>query len=222
MTELSVVRGIYFDLWNTLVFTDLVPNPIVALAEAFGLHGHAGWRKTIEHAIMTHRLSGITQALDALQAATGRETVPGWSRRDLVLLCGEASRRTTLFADALPALRSLSGPGSRLPRMKLGILSNTQSFDLDFLRRDGLEAAVDSICLSCDSGLLKPDPAIYHLAAERLSLPPEQILMIGDQWQDDVIGARDAGFQALLLDRSGSRTGALTSLTRLAALLSAS
>ena len=212
-------RGVIFDLWNTLVFTDRAPNPVRRLAGAFGLDTGPGWRRAIERAIMTRRIPGIGEAIDAIASATGREISGGLSRRDLVLMWGEASNATRPYPDALPALRRLRRRQGGHACFRLGILSNTQSFDLDFLERDGLAALVDEICLSCDWGLLKPDPRFYRLAARRMGLAPEQILMVGDNLTDDVEGARSAGLRAALLDRGGIAAGALTSLTDLAARL---
>lgn len=46
--------------------------------------------------------------------------------------------------------------------------------------------------ISGEVGLRKPDPAIYALAAERLGLPPEQIVFV-DDLAANVRGAVRAG-----------------------------
>jgi putative hydrolase of the HAD superfamily len=219
----DTVRGVIFDLWNTLAFTDHEPHPLNAIASAFGLAGEAGWGKVLERAMMTRRLSGIGEGLDAITAATGRRIASGWSRRELIMLWGEANNANRLYRDVLPALGALRRPAAGGPGYRMGILSNTQSFDLDFLGRSGLERAVDEICLSCDCGLLKPDPAIFRLASRRLGLPPDRILMVGDSRADDVEAARRAGLRAILLDRTGrGEEGSLTDLRDLAEHLKAS
>ena len=200
------IEGICFDLWNTLALTRHDPHPLDALAEAFGLLGQAGWRRTLERAFMTRVLPGISSALDAVEAAVGRPPSGRWTRRDLVLMWGAACNANALFDDVLPALRALSHRG-----LRLGLVSNTQSFDLDFLKTTGLSSLLDDQCLSCDCGLLKPDPAIFGRAAQRLGLSPASIVMIGDRVEDDVLAARRAGLRGVLLDRgcatdSGTRT----------------
>ena len=220
MSPSHTTRGIIFDLWNTLAFTDHDPHPLSAIASAFGLAGEADWRKVLERAMMTRRLSGIGEGLDAITAATGRRIAGRWSRRELIMLWGEANNANRLFPDVLPVLRALR-PASGRPGYRLGILSNTQSFDLDFLGSSGLGRAVDELCLSCDCGLLKPDPEIFRIASRRLGLPPEEILMVGDSLVDDVEGARCAGLQAIHLDRTAG-AGAVTDLRELAGHLSSS
>jgi ribonucleotide monophosphatase NagD (HAD superfamily) len=45
----------------------------------------------------------------------------------------------------------------------------------------------------------KPEPHLFAEAANRLELPPGQLVMIGDQLETDVAGARAAGIDACLL-----------------------
>src|SRR6185295_10505558 len=84
---------------------------------------------------------------------------------------------------------------------------------------EGLAALVDDICLSSDCGLLKPDPRLYTHAAGRLGLAPGSILMVGDNFTDDVEGARRAGLGAVQLDRRGLTAGSFASLADLASAL---
>ena len=49
-------------------------------------------------------------------------------------------------------------------------------------------------------GLSKPDPAIFHLALERLESTPERAIYAGDVPKVDVVGARAANVQAVLID----------------------
>ncbi|MEA5445764.1 HAD-IA family hydrolase [Gammaproteobacteria bacterium AB-CW1] len=59
-------------------------------------------------------------------------------------------------------------------------------------------------------GAAKPDPAMFHAAADRLALAPEQILHVGDDPGCDLAGAHSAGFQAVLIDRQGRHKGLAT------------
>jgi 4-nitrophenyl phosphatase len=45
----------------------------------------------------------------------------------------------------------------------------------------------------------KPEPHLFALAAERLGIAPDQLVMIGDQIETDIAGARAAGCAAALL-----------------------
>jgi FMN phosphatase YigB (HAD superfamily) len=189
------IRGVCLDLWNTIATTRYDPHPLAALAEAYGLGCDPSWRRVLEEAMMTRPLSGITEGLDAIERAVGRSPSGRWSRRDLVLLWGASCNQNRLFDDVPAALARLRR------RYRIGVISNTQSFDLDLFRREGLSPLVDDVLLSADCGLLKPDPAMFRLAARRLGLPPSAILMAGDSLPDDVHAARAAGMRAVWVVR---------------------
>jgi putative hydrolase of the HAD superfamily len=65
----------------------------------------------------------------------------------------------------------------RASGVRTGLLSNSWGLDYE---RDGWDALFDTVVISGEVGLRKPDPAIYALAAERLGLPPEQIVFVDD------------------------------------------
>jgi HAD superfamily hydrolase (TIGR01509 family) len=54
------------------------------------------------------------------------------------------------------------------------------------------------VLASCDFGWSKPHPGLFHQAAERLGLPPAQLLHVGDYWELDVEGAVAAGVSPAL------------------------
>ncbi|MBA3393600.1 MAG: HAD-IA family hydrolase [Deltaproteobacteria bacterium] len=45
----------------------------------------------------------------------------------------------------------------------------------------------------------KPEPHLFLAAARRLALPPARLVMVGDQLETDIAGARSAGIDAALL-----------------------
>ena len=66
---------------------------------------------------------------------------------------------------------------ARAAGVRTGLLSN--SWGLDYVR-DGWDTLFDTVVISGEVGLRKPDPAIYALAADRLGLPPQQIVFVDD------------------------------------------
>jgi len=198
--QTTPIRGILFDLWNTIAWSEFQPNPMLLIARALSLDALPDWKKTIERGMMTRRFLGIREGLEALERATGRSIESTGARATLIRQWNEACAATRLYDDALPALRALRATAGRF---RIGVLSNTQSFDLDFLSSLGVAPMLDAICLSCDEGRLKPDPAIFRAAAGKLGLPPSGVAMVGDSVDDDVRGALAAGLIAVHLDRKG-------------------
>jgi putative hydrolase of the HAD superfamily len=57
----------------------------------------------------------------------------------------------------------------------------------------------DAVVCSEQAGYLKPDPAPFLEMAERMGVPPEQILYVGNSVSYDVAGAHKAGMKAALV-----------------------
>jgi HAD superfamily hydrolase (TIGR01549 family) len=69
----------------------------------------------------------------------------------------------------------------------------------------GLDRRIDTIVISGEVGVAKPDPAVFELAARRLGLPPAAAWHVGDSLDNDIAGARAAGLGAAVwLNRTGA------------------
>ena len=69
------------------------------------------------------------------------------------------------------------------------------------LRHAGLDREVAGWVISEGTGLRKPDPAIFQLAAARAGQPLDGAWMIGDSAEADISGARNAGLPGIWLHR---------------------
>jgi putative hydrolase of the HAD superfamily len=83
---------------------------------------------------------------------------------------------------------------------RLAVVSNADGRVEALLRGRGLADYFEFIIDSHVFGVEKPDPRIFRAAVERLALEPEVCLYVGDLYPVDVLGARAAGLEALLLD----------------------
>jgi len=122
-----------------------------------------------------------------------------------------------VFPDVEPALAELRGLGVRL-----AVVSNWDSRLEVLLRRLGLAERFEFILTSARAGYRKPDAGIFRVALERLGVYAGEAAHVGDSYEDDVVGARNAGIRPVLIDRRGGcppDTGAIGSLAELAAVL---
>jgi putative hydrolase of the HAD superfamily len=78
---------------------------------------------------------------------------------------------------------------ARAAGVRTGLLSNSWGLEYE---REGWDTLFDAVVISGEVGLRKPEPAIYALAAERLGLPPQQIVFV-DDLGTNVRGAVEAG-----------------------------
>ncbi|MGD2185923.1 MAG: HAD family hydrolase [Desulfobacterales bacterium] len=103
--------------------------------------------------------------------------------------------------DAIPILSALK------KNKMLGLVSN---FDHPphvrrILSNHGLESFFDTIIISSEVGVKKPDPAIFMIALEQTGLSQDEVVYVGDT-DEDVAGAIAAGIQPIFIARAAHLT----------------
>lgn len=83
---------------------------------------------------------------------------------------------------------------------RLGVISNADGRAEEALDAAGLRPHFELVIDSGLVGVEKPDPRIFHLAAERMGIDPEDAVYVGDIYEIDVQGARAAGMRPILID----------------------
>ncbi len=80
--------------------------------------------------------------------------------------------------------------------LKIGLISNVNSRGQvpANLAAYNLSNYFDPIVLSSEYGRRKPDPAIFHYAAQLAKVPTSHCVQVGDRITRDILGARRAGF----------------------------
>lgn len=120
-----------------------------------------------------------------------QELVTGFGRRFRQL----TTRHIRLRDYALPLLHTLRRSGCLI-----GLVSNTDAtltaHDLEELR---VADEFDTIVLSSQVGVKKPDPAIFRIALERLEVSASETIHIGDDYCADFMGAAGAQLRPILL-----------------------
>lgn len=80
---------------------------------------------------------------------------------------------------------------------KIGLLSNAWDDLRSLLKEEfGIIEVFDAVIISAEVGLIKPDPRIYQLAAEKLSVATNQVIFIDDV-TENVAAARNSGMFAI-------------------------
>lgn len=199
-------EAILFDAGNTLVFVD---------AERMrGIVAAHGGEASPDRFVEVEREARLRLAGRLGEGATGHEDEV-WRDYFLHLLGGlgvpsgaraaagaavKAEHRARhlwshVHAGTPGALRGLREQGYRL-----GVISNADGRVPGLLAEVGLAEHFEFVIDSEVVGVSKPDPRIFHMATDRMRLPPERCLYVGDLYAVDVVGARGAGLSALLLD----------------------
>ncbi len=119
------------------------------------------------------------------------------------------------FPDVAPALRAL-----KLMGIELCVGSNFDGRLRGVVQGlPELASWVDSLVISSEVGYRKPHASFFRAACAHLGLPPEQVLCVGDDLENDVRGAIRAGLSGLVLDRGANGTLDLPQVANLTALV---
>jgi HAD superfamily hydrolase (TIGR01549 family) len=85
----------------------------------------------------------------------------------------------------------------------LAVVSNrSQPYDT-LVETLQLSTYFEFVMAAGELGTFKPDPAIFHHAAQRAGVEPDQTVYVGDNFYADVLGARAAGMHPVLYDPKG-------------------
>ena len=98
-----------------------------------------------------------------------------------------------LYPDVIPTFDILA------PHFKLGLLSNGNTYP----ERCGLDGSFAFVVFSQDVQVVKPDPRIFEITAERAGCELSEMLHVGDSLKNDVFGARNVGAPCVWLNRDG-------------------
>jgi HAD superfamily hydrolase (TIGR01549 family) len=127
------------------------------------------------------RVSGLTRRL----WATVEKTVP-----------------LELYSDAIPTLERLKSDG-----YMMGLVSNAPPDTVKAIDFLGLSRYLPVIVVSGVVGVSKPNPEIFRIALSQAGTDPGEAIHVGDVYEADILGARNAGIKGLLIDRDGSQSG---------------
>jgi putative hydrolase of the HAD superfamily len=117
----------------------------------------------------------------------------------------------SLFPDTLPILQLLRSRG-----VPMGIVSNYGAHLIYTLYKLNIYDYFQFVIVSSLVGVAKPDIGIFEMAIQKAGVPPDQLLYVGDNVTDDIDGARQAGIDAVLINRPGrTRSTALLKINSL-------
>ncbi len=211
-----MIKAIFFDLYHTLIH--YYPSREETLSKSLGQRCIQAKPEDLRRAIIAgdeyfyreNARKGLSQRNEA-------ETRAMWQQYEAIVLKNagiepskelidhvlhdlqQVSFERVLFPDVLPAFSFFSTLG-----LPLGLVSNVDKDIKPLLDKLGLSPHLSVVLTSKDVGTTKPEPRIFHEAVRRAGVAAPDALYVGDQYEIDVLGARGAGLQGLLLDRYNS------------------
>jgi HAD superfamily hydrolase (TIGR01509 family) len=172
-------------------------------------------------------LTGEMLAAHAADASRAMESAVGNDRERAAVYLEALFRSSGVPEDRMPEVRDCLGQlhlerhlwcsvrertheslrRLRAAGLRLGIVSNSDGRVEEALDASGLRDYFDVVIDSSLVGVEKPDPAIFRAALDALGIGPEEALYVGDLYEVDVVGARAAGIEAVLLTSAGPGHG---------------
>ncbi len=209
--KLSAIAAVFFDFGETLatlspsreeIFTEVASSmglglDIESVRRAYHIvdfhHKYSSVHVNDHDAFYRHYNEQLCEALGISSHAA--QLAPALATRF------RQDKNWKLFEDVPTALDRLSALG-----ISMALVANWDSKLSSLVERLGIRKFFSTIVASQEAGVEKPNPAIFRLALERLSLSvsTQTILYVGNEYRADVLGARTAGLTPVLIDRSSS------------------
>lgn len=206
-------QNLIFDLYGTLVDihteeSDLVWEKTALYFGYYGAHYTAPSLKAEFRAAMRAREAGAGQSYECFPEIPFESVMAELFRKQGVCENADAlgvnaaqlfrvasTEYVRLYPHVLEALSRLRAHGC-----KLWLLSNAQQiFTAYELRHLGLGEQLDGIYLSSDYGCRKPDTRFYDVLLHERELDRDTCLMIGNDRETDIAGAKKAGLATLYM-----------------------
>lgn len=187
-----VTRAVIFDMYETLISLATAPPyfsaDMAADADIPLDKFSKQWHGT-EHDRTVGKMT-LEQAIELILRENGRCSDELFTK----MVRKRSERHDRIFksmdSGIIPMLDELKERG-----MLIGLISNCFSEESAAIKRSVLYPYFDTVCLSYDEGICKPDIAIFRLCAERLGVSAEECLYIGDGGSDELEAADNAGMR---------------------------
>ena len=197
-----MLRAVLFDIGGTLLSEDSYDLPAAVRA---ALSIPAVDRNALRKEAWTKELSEWVAGV--LERGHTDESLTTWIRQrvpagDQTVVLSEvedrmwaAGVRMSAIPGAQEALQAVLDAGFRCAAISNTIFSARRMSAA--LTEAGIEAPLEFLLSSADLGRAKPEPRIFELALDRLGVPAEETVYVGDSWKNDVRGALEAGLRAI-------------------------
>ena len=188
-------RAVCFDLFNTLVNVGSVPNHVGGTtAEVLGVDARA-WNEACfsdAHEICrpTEHMEVIRSLAHQLDPQIPMSRIEDATRQRQARF--DYALTTHVAMEVLEVLRRLRDQG-----YKTALISNASTAEVQAWSDSPLQPLFDVSIFSCDVGMKKPDPAIYHYTAQQLGLETGQCVFVGDGGSEEHHGAYASGMKSL-------------------------
>ena len=194
-----MIKAVFFDIDDTLYdtsgFAKLARKAALnAMIDAGLPLSHDNAYKLLRE-IIKEKGSNYDQHLNVLTKRVFGEEKPLLIALGMITYHNVKFALLRLFPETMSTLIYLKAEGYHL-----GVISNGLTIkQYEKLVRLGLHHFFDSVVTSQEANVEKPDETIFKMAMERMGCKAENSVMIGNSFNDDILGAINAGMSAVFL-----------------------
>ena len=215
MTQIANIDAVCFDFYNTLVHHTNGRGRgamLMDYLETAGLESDP-WQHQVIYDVFNpiaedYPIDNDPEKMRAFQIRLaecvfrclnikGNEDSPDDHAMHLWSILGPDSLVT--FPETETVLKSIRSAG-----LRIAVVSNWHCGLIHFCNKLGIGTFLDHVVVSAEVGSNKPDQHIFNEALRLLGTNPERTLHVGDTYNEDITGARDAGLQAIHVKRGNN------------------
>jgi putative hydrolase of the HAD superfamily len=190
-------QGVVFDLFHTLTARESTWSANPMTHAMLGVPREAWEQQLFETS--RFRLTGAERDPQKIIERLALAINPDL---DAEILRRAADNRLDRFAKSLvniPAENLAVLARLRRSGAKLGLVSNADAGEIQAWGRSPLREHFDSVVISCEVGLVKPEPEIYLHCLRELGLAPAHCIFVGDGGSGELTAARQLGFTTVMI-----------------------
>jgi epoxide hydrolase-like predicted phosphatase len=182
-----VIRAIFFDFGGVLMRTEY-QAPRQHLAERLNMEYDDLVRLVFDSEVSRQASIGaatVDQHWDAVMKRLNRSSSEARAIRE-EFFGGDILDRTLINL-----IRSLRG------KYKTGLISNAWNDLRDFIQKEKFDDAFDTMIISAEVGVMKPDAKIFKIALDRLKVPAKEAMFV-DDFVENIEGCEKVGMKGML------------------------
>ncbi|MGI5837709.1 MAG: HAD family hydrolase [Chloroflexota bacterium] len=193
-------QTILFDLYDTLIWLDVQESNrwrqrfaqrLAVPIDAF----FSVWRRSVNDR-MLGKVGDLSNQITTAVSELGISPNAALIEELVAIERQRLEQSVKLYPNTVKVLERLAANGYRL-----GLLSNASDGAAIPITRLGIDKLFHQMILSHEVGLLKPDPAIYHLACQRLQSAPSETVFVADGGFGELDAAKDLGIYTVLIEQ---------------------
>lgn len=188
-----MIKAIIFDMYETLVtlksdesfFGKDILRELNIEEEKFNLWYEKEYERTV----------GILSLKDLLTLILEENNIYSDKLLNRIIEKRYEARRIpfkNLHPSIIPMLKELKNEG-----IKIGLISNSFSEEVDTIKESLLFPYFDATCFSYEEHVMKPSDEIFERMISKLNLKYEECIYVGDGGSDELKAAKELGMKSL-------------------------